>query len=592
MALEPRYYTFDRGDVSLAPSEWAERFQVNRDYLISLNTEDLLFNYRHEAVLNVRHKTADNKMGLYDTTGFGGWESPGSQVRGHFLGHWLSAAARIIATTGDRRLNAKADYIVSELARYQEHNGNGWVGSIPEKYFEKMAKGQPSWAPQYVLHKTLMGLWEMYKLASNKQALEVLDNAADWFHRWSGQFSGEAFQDILDEYETGGMLEIWAELYDETKNKKYHDLMERYERKRFNKALLDGKDVLSDKHANTIIPEIYGCARAYEVTGEEKLHAVTEKFWHDVVPTRMYSTGGHTHRELWSYPNQLADTLVDGIRSNQEFCTVYNMMWLTKYLLRWSGDPQYADYYERNLFNGILSGLNPETGTITYYHPFKPGGKKRWDSRTQHFWCCHGTGVQSMAELPNVIYFHHGKELLVNLFIPSRVIWSVDGKDVVVSQVTDFAMEDIAEFHIDVEEAMEFDLTLRIPWWVGRECRVEVNGELQSENLQPSSHHTIRRQWQKGDTVRLHLPMYLHACPLPDDPETFSVMYGPLVLAAISEGEVHVQGTSSDVEDLVTPDRDRKLRFSLASKDGRVDMMPLHEVFNEPFAIYLRASKY
>ena len=30
-----------------------------------------------------------------------GWESPTCQVRGQFLGHWLSAAARIVATTGD-----------------------------------------------------------------------------------------------------------------------------------------------------------------------------------------------------------------------------------------------------------------------------------------------------------------------------------------------------------------------------------------------------------------------------------------------------------------------------------------------------------
>src|SRR5690606_6535246 len=111
------------------------------------------------------------------------------QVRGHFLGHWLSAAARIWASDNDERIKRKADYIISELARFQAHNGDGWVGSIPQKYFEKMEKGPPVWAPQYVLHKTLMGLWEMYKFAGNQQALDVLIQAADWFHRWSGRFS-------------------------------------------------------------------------------------------------------------------------------------------------------------------------------------------------------------------------------------------------------------------------------------------------------------------------------------------------------------------------------------------------------------------
>lgn len=43
-----------------------------------------------------------DKRGNFDDFHWG-WESPGNQLRGHFLGHWLSAAAYMYAETGDIR---------------------------------------------------------------------------------------------------------------------------------------------------------------------------------------------------------------------------------------------------------------------------------------------------------------------------------------------------------------------------------------------------------------------------------------------------------------------------------------------------------
>jgi len=41
-------------------------------------------------------------------------------------------------------------------------------------------------------------------------------------------------------------------------------------------------------------------------------------------------------------------------RNTEETCTTYNMMKIARYLFRWSGDPRYADYYERAVSNGML----------------------------------------------------------------------------------------------------------------------------------------------------------------------------------------------------------------------------------------------
>jgi len=116
-----------------------------------------------------------------------GWEAPTCQLRGHFLGHWISAAAALSANDNDVELKVKLDKIIAELAKCQQLNGGEWIGSIPEKYFSKMAKGRYVWSPQYVMHKTIMGLTDAYKFTGNEQALEVVGKLADWYIHWTDE---------------------------------------------------------------------------------------------------------------------------------------------------------------------------------------------------------------------------------------------------------------------------------------------------------------------------------------------------------------------------------------------------------------------
>ena len=154
-------------------------------------------------------------------------------------------------------IKGKADYIVSEVARCQEENGGEWAGPIPEKYLDWLARGKTVWAPHCTVHRNMMGLYDMYAWAGNQQALEILVKWARWFSRWTAQFTREQFDDILD-VETGGMLESWADLYGVTGEKEHYELIQRYDRRRLFDPLLAGKDVLTNMHANTTIPEIQG----------------------------------------------------------------------------------------------------------------------------------------------------------------------------------------------------------------------------------------------------------------------------------------------------------------------------------------------
>ena len=290
-------------ETQLLPSLAEKKRQRDFAYLMKLKEENLLFSFYTEAGLNGRQNWKLENVHW-------GWDGPLSQIRGTFTGHWLSAAARMYDEIGDARLKAKADYIVSEIARCQEANGGGWAFPIPEKYLYSLKRGRHFWAPQYVCHKVMMGLLDMYLFAGNQQALEILKGCADWFYRFTNEVSRETMSDMMDLEETGGIMELWGDLYAVTKDPKHLELARRYERPRLTEPLLQGEDVLTNMHANMTIPEIHGCARAYEVTGEERYRKIVENYWRQAVEVRgSFATGGQTSGEIWTPKHQLAARL-------------------------------------------------------------------------------------------------------------------------------------------------------------------------------------------------------------------------------------------------------------------------------------------
>lgn len=604
------YQPLPYGKVKLLPGLIQERYNLNRAYMLSLKTENLLQNFYMEAGLWMPRAEPGAHIHW-------GWESPTCQLRGHFLGHWLSAAAHISANNGDQEIKGKADFIVSELARCQVENGGEWAGSIPERYLDWVARGKQVWAPHYTLHKTLMGLWDMYAVSGSQPALEILLKWAHWFYRWSGQFTREQMDDILD-VETGGMLEVWANLYGLTGEKEHHELLERYNRPRFFDPLVDGKDVLTNMHMNTTIPEVLGAARAWEVTGVSRWREVVEAYWRSGVTERgYYATGGQTNGEVWGPPGEFSSRL--GFRT-QEHCTVYNMMRLAEYLFRWTGDAQYADYWERNLWNGVLAQQHPDTGMIAYFLPFYAGAQKVWGSPTEDFWCCHGSLVQAHTINANNIAYTQDGSLTLAQLLPSEITWDAAGGPVDV-RITLDPQRQLARrpnslaYDVSLHSALsqEFPLRLRLPWWLSGEAEITINGERQPISSQPGTFVELRRGWA-NDTIHLHLPKALVSVPLPGDPSTVAFMDGPIVLAGLNPGGVptaaqtkpggsytarpnyavdglRIHSRAGDPSAVLTPDNEREWHywrgdFRTRGQERDFRLIPLYEVRDEVFTVY------
>jgi len=595
--------------VNLLPSLFKKRYEINRRYMASLETRSLLQNHYLEAGLWAPMSKPEN--------GHWGWESPTSPVRGEFLGTWLSAAAHLIASTGDQEIKGKADNIVSELARCQEENGGEWAGSIPEKYLEWLARGKKVMAPHCTVYRNMMGLYEMYAWAGNQLALEILVRWARWFSRWTAQFSRDQFDVILD-VETGGMLEVWADLYGITGEREHCELIRRYDRRSLFDPLIAGKDVLTNMHANTTIPEIQGAARAWEVTGEERWRRIVEAYWHSAVVDRgCYCTGGQTNAEIWSPPNLLSARLGD---KTQEHCTVFNMMRLAEYLLRWTGDVTYAEYWERNLYNGVLAQQHPETGMVAYYLPLRSGSVKRWGTPTDDFWCCHGTLVQAQTMYTDHIFYEEGDNLVLAQYIPCQFALNRNGSSMRVALSDDAQLESSQRpssrayrLEIACDPPQEFTLVLRLPGWLSASPEVTVNGEHLSDPGKPSTYARIQKVWQR-DTVHIALPQRVTASPLPDLPDTIAFMEGPVVLAGVlgdgapkredktlEDGtprrgvetlrEKTLYGIARDPASILIPDNERtpstwRSGYRTVHQPENFRLIPLYEIRDECYEVY------
>jgi hypothetical protein len=598
---------FPIADVELLDAELLQKRESDRAYLLRLSTENLLRPYKQEAGL---WSDPGKPEGIH-----WGWESPTSQLRGHFLGHWLSAAAMNAAATGDLEIRGKAEAVVDGLSLCQQANGGEWLGSIPEKYLERIAAGIGVWAPHYTIHKTFMGLLDAYRHIGSAKALELAENWAKWFHRWTSPFSREKMDDILD-FETGGMLEIWAELFGITGKAEYRGLMDRYTRRLLFDRLLEGSDPLSNMHANTTIPEILGAARAFEVTGEARWLDIAKAYW-ELAAERLprSATGGGTTGEIWVPEGRLPHRLGD---KNQELCSVYNMMRLAEFLLRHTGEARYADYWERNLRNGVLAqgfwkdslthgakADHPLSGLVSYFLPLRPGSVKLWASETDHFFCCHGSNVQANATHTGGIFYNTSSSLAICQLVESRLSW--DRGSVEIRRV-DLAgdiqrLDGIAPAHpappdhqafeirMTCPLPAEFTLSFRLPWWLAGEARLSVNGEMQDIKSKPSSFVEIRRAW-KDDRVRIELPKRLASERLPGSSDMFAFMDGPDILAGLcSEERILYCDDPAAPERVLVSDDERewgrwKGCYKTRGQDPGIRFIPLRAVGYERYSVY------
>lgn len=589
-------YAFDLRDIKLLDGPFKQNMERNGAWLLSINSNRLLHNFRVNAGLPT------------NATAFGGWEKLDVELRGHTMGHVLSGLALMYASTGNEAYKKKDDSLVNALAQCQQALGkNGYLSAYPENLINRVINGQSVWAPWYTMHKIFAGLLDTYLYTNNQQALDISSKMASWAYQKLSPLTADQLT-VMMRNEFGGMPEVFYNLYAITGREEDKKLAEMFFHHQVLDPLSKGEDSLNRLHANTQIPKITGEARGYELTGDETEKKVAQFFWQTVIDNHTYANGGNSDYEHFFEPKQISKHLSP---RTTETCNTYNMLKLTSHLFGWTADAKYADYYEQALYNHILAAQDPETGMASYFMPFKPGLFKVYSTRDSSFWCCVGTAFESNAKFGEAIYYHDGKGIYVNLFIPSELSW--EQKGVKLLQETAYPESDKTLLTIQSSQADAMPIIIRYPSWATSGVFVTINGKKVSVSQKPGSFIILNRKWKSGDKIEVRFPMTLRYVPAPDNPNVTAIAYGPVLLAGAmgTEGLTDSTPYAKDQNDLnrffipadlihelkvkdrkdfgwLQSEADEPLSFkttsSVASKE--IEMVPYYKIHHQRYVVY------
>lgn len=529
---------FPLADVLLLEGPFRHARDLNIRVLLQYDVDRLLAPFLKEAGLKPKGKLYPN------------WEG----LDGHIGGHYLTAMAMNYAATGNAECKRRMDYIVEELKACQEANGRynpvwgiGYVGGVPNSsiIWSTLQKGdfrayRSAWVPWYNVHKMYAGLRDAWAYAGSETAREIFLKFCDWGINITSQLTDAQMESMLDT-EHGGMNEIFADAYLMTGNEKYLAAAARFSHRMLLDAMAAGTDNLDNKHANTQVPKAVGFARIAEFSRNDSFRHAASFFWETVTAKRSLAFGGNSRRE--HFPS--ASSCIDFINEVEgpESCNSYNMLRLSEILFRIKPSAKYADYYERTLFNHILSTQHPEHGGYVYFTPARPRHYRVYSAPNEAMWCCVGSGMENHGKYNQFIYTHNEDSLFLNLFIASELNWREKG--VRIRQETKFPDEEQTNLRI-IQGKSEFVLMVRYPSWVRKgDLKIFVNKKPVKINQGPSSYVAISRTWKKGDRISISLPMHNYTEPLPNVPEYVAFMRGPILLAA-KTGTEDLKGLIAD----------------------------------------------
>lgn len=581
-------YAFNLNEVRLLPSPFTKAMQADANYLLLIEPDRLLSEFRIHAGLKPKGKK------------YGGWED--SSLGGHTLGHYISACSMQYASTGNTEFLSRVNYIVDELDECQQARKTGYVGAIPEedRLWAEISKGEVRsrgfdlngvWSPWYTVHKTMAGLLDAYLYCNNIKALKINEGMSDW--------TGTILKDLTDANmqkmmlcEYGGMNDVLVNTYAMTGKKKYLDLSYRFHDRVILDSLAHQKDILPGRHSNTQIPKIIGVARRYEVTGDEKDLAIARFFWETITKDHSYATGGNSNYEYLTEPRKLNDKLTD---NTTETCNTYNMLKLTRHLFELKPEAGLMDYYEKGLYNHILASQHHQTGMMCYFVPLRMGGKKEFSDQFNTFTCCVGSGMENHVKYGESIYFH-GKDgsLYVNLFIPSVLTWKEKG--ITVKQESNIPASDLVTFTITTTKSVRLPIRIRKPQW-SKKPVVKINGQVREVTTTADGYMVVTEKWKNNDKIEVTLPSVLYTEAMPDNPNRRAIFYGPTLLSG-KLGKIEpdpVKGipvfvtANNDPSSWLTPLDQQGLLFKTVSEvthPGAVELAPFNQEQDDHYTVY------
>lgn len=511
-----RHRSVPIGNVRLTDDFLAPRIRTNREITIPSQFEHL--------VTTNRFRNFERVAGTFDGP-FDGIYFNDSDVY-----KWMEAAASTLAAgdegtdISDNDLKGLLDLAIGHVESAQDKNGylNTWfsVDRVDERWSNLLDKHE-----LYCGGHMIQAAIAHHRATGSDRFLNVAIRFADLVCETFGPES-EGKREQADGHEEIELALI--ELYRTTGEQKYLD-----QACFFIDVRGHGKVGGSDYHQDRIpvaaqsemvghaVRAVYlnaGAADLVAEQGDTKLRAALDRMWTNMTTRRSYISGGIGSR--WEGEAFGKDFELPNERAYTESCAaIGGIMWAWRMLtLAVEDNTRYADYIEHTLYNALLPGLSLDGQEYFYQNPLANDGTHR---RQPWFGCacCPPNIARLLAQLPGYFYSvtsrrfpeSDGRHDMVWAHLYADGTSTIPlhaGGTVTIEQATRYPWDgEVAVEIVDIKEAGDFTLYLRIPGWA-KGATGDINGEtLPASETAAGQYAAIRRVWKVGDVVHLHFPM-------------------------------------------------------------------------------------
>ena len=509
--------------VKVTDKFWGQRLDASRRTTIPLAFSKCEETGRYENFVKAAHPSDQ-----YDVSTFMGYSFDDTDVY-----KTIEGASYSLQTYPNPQLVHYMDSVLDIVAAAQEPDGYLYTARTINPKKPHQWAGEKRWEKEEDLSHELYNLGHMvegaiahYQATGSRKFLDIAIKYADCVCREVGPNKGQAT--VVPGHQIAEMA--LAKLYVLTGDKKYLDeakffldykgkTASKSEYNQSHKPVIEQDEAVG--HAVRAAYMYAGMADVAALTGDPSyIHAI-DAIWSNIVGKKMYITGGigsTNNGEAFGANYELPN-----MSAYCETCAAIGNVYVNHRLFLLHGESKYYDVVERALYNGLISGVSLDGGAFFYPNPLESMGQHQ---RQPWFGCacCPSNIARFIPSLPGYVYAVKDRSVYVNLFLANNSKLDVEGKEVQLSQQTEYPWNGDISINIDNNNAGKFALKIRVPGWVrgnvvpsnlyeyidGKRLsyKITVNGkEVEGAKITEDGYFTIDRKWKKGDKVMVQFDM-------------------------------------------------------------------------------------
>jgi len=388
---------------------------------------------------------------------------------------------------------------------------SGWYGP---------AKNKDRW-PLAVANKVLM---QYYEATGDKQAIDVLTKYFRYLHNTKPDWPNEEWRGVraMENAVTGYWLyrqtgEPWILETIESIQRNSSDWTSYYEKFPWDSAASADKKIPLNWKADGLTAHVVNNAMAIKYPGLWYQQSGDERFKKAVfLGIEKYDLNHGQAGGRFS-----GDEHLSGKSPNRgtELCSVVEYMFSLEELYEILGDTRLADRLEILTYNALPGTTTPDIWAHQYDQQSNQvlvsGVKRDWSTNgdysniygfSPNFGCCLANMHQGWPKFVESMWMATNDNGLALVSYGPSVVKAIvgKGKEVTVTEDTDYPFKGSVKLTISTEKAIRFPIELRTPHWADSVTIIFNN---RSVKVKGGSNYKISKKWKNGDQIFIEIPM-------------------------------------------------------------------------------------